>query len=39
MVVPTTNCADNMTNDELKRYKRKLNAEIPNVKKDFRKGW
>jgi hypothetical protein len=38
MVVPTTKCPD-MTDDELKRDKRKVNSEILNVKKDFCKGW
>jgi hypothetical protein len=38
MVVPTTKCPD-MTDDELKRDKRKVNSEIPSVKKDFCKGW
>jgi hypothetical protein len=38
MVVPTTNCPD-MTDDELKREKRKVNLEILNFKKDFCKGW
>jgi hypothetical protein len=36
MVVPTTKCPD-MTDDELKRDKRKVNSEILSVKKDFRK--
>jgi hypothetical protein len=38
MVVPTTNCPD-ITDDELKSDKRKVNSEILSVKKDFRKGW
>jgi hypothetical protein len=37
MVVPTTKFPD-MTDDELKRDKRKVNLEILSVKKDFRKG-
>jgi hypothetical protein len=38
MVVPTTNCPD-MTDNELERDKRKLNAKILNIKKDLCKGW
>jgi hypothetical protein len=37
-IVPTTKCPD-MTDDDLKSYKRKVNLEILSVKKDFRKGW